>query len=45
MKHSGFVHLHQHSQYSLLDGACKVPELLKRACELRFPAIALTDHA
>jgi len=44
MKHSGFVHLHQHSQYSLLDGACKVPELLKRACELRFPAIALTDH-
>ncbi len=44
MKHSGFVHLHQHSQYSLLDGACKIPELLKRACELQFPAIALTDH-
>ncbi len=44
MKHSGFVHLHQHSQYSLLDGACKLPELIRRAVELKFPAIALTDH-
>ncbi len=44
MKHSGFVHLHQHSQYSLLDGACKLSVLIRRAGELKFPAIALTDH-
>jgi DNA polymerase-3 subunit alpha len=44
MKHSPFVHLHQHSQYSLLDGACKIGALIETACHLRFPALALTDH-
>jgi DNA polymerase-3 subunit alpha len=44
MTHSNFVHLHLHTQYSLLDGGCKVAPLIKRANELRFPAIAMTDH-
>ncbi len=44
MKHEDFVHLHCHSQYSLLDAASKVPQLIKRAVELKFPAIAITDH-
>ncbi len=44
MKHEDFVHLHCHSQYSLLDAASKVPQLIKRAVELKFPAIAMTDH-
>lgn len=39
-----FVHLHVHSEYSLLDGACKIDRLIKRAVELNMPAIALTDH-
>ncbi|MCS7185739.1 MAG: DNA polymerase III subunit alpha [Armatimonadetes bacterium] len=39
-----FVHLHVHSEYSLLDGAGRVKNLVKRACELEMPAIALTDH-
>ncbi len=39
-----FVHLHNHSEYSLLDGACKVGDLVRRAVELQMPAIALTDH-
>ncbi|MCB1059248.1 MAG: DNA polymerase III subunit alpha [Calditrichaeota bacterium] len=39
-----FVHLHNHSEFSLLDGACKVTELVKRAVEYDMPAIALTDH-
>lgn len=39
-----FVHLHVHSEYSLLDGACRVKELVKRAKELGMPAVALTDH-
>ncbi|MEK9149053.1 MAG: DNA polymerase III subunit alpha, partial [Candidatus Desantisbacteria bacterium] len=39
-----FVHLHCHSEYSLLDGAIKVDELIKRASHLGMPAIALTDH-
>jgi DNA polymerase III subunit alpha len=43
-KHSDFVHLHCHTQFSLLDAASKVPQLIKRAVELRFPAIAMTDH-
>ncbi|MBL0060946.1 MAG: DNA polymerase III subunit alpha [bacterium] len=41
---SDFVHLHNHSEYSLLDGACKVTDLVKRTVELGMPAIALTDH-
>ena len=39
-----FVHLHTHSEYSLLDGACRIPDLIKRAVELEMPALALTDH-
>ncbi|MGB9613833.1 MAG: PHP domain-containing protein, partial [Candidatus Margulisiibacteriota bacterium] len=39
-----FVHLHIHSEYSLLDGACRISDLLERAKELRLPALALTDH-
>jgi DNA polymerase-3 subunit alpha len=39
-----FVHLHVHSEYSLLDGACRIPELTARAAELKMPALALTDH-
>jgi DNA polymerase III subunit alpha len=39
-----FVHLHVHSEYSILDGACRVPALAARAAELEMPAVALTDH-
>jgi len=39
-----FVHLHVHSEYSLLDGACRIPELAVRAAELKMPALALSDH-
>src|SRR5712691_3965100 len=39
-----FVHLHVHSEYSILDGACRIPALAKRAAELEMPAVALTDH-
>jgi DNA polymerase-3 subunit alpha len=41
---NSFVHLHLHTQYSLLDGFCKVPELINRAKEMNMPAIAITDH-
>ena len=40
----GFVHLHLHTQYSLLDGACKIGEALDRAKELGQTALAITDH-
>ncbi|MBD2021567.1 DNA polymerase III subunit alpha [Leptolyngbya sp. FACHB-36] len=39
-----FVGLHIHSDYSLLDGASQLPDLVERAVELKMPAIALTDH-
>lgn len=39
-----FVHLHVHSDYSLLDGACRIDRLMDRAVELGMPALALTDH-
>ncbi|RJP80747.1 MAG: DNA polymerase III subunit alpha [Candidatus Zixiibacteriota bacterium] len=39
-----FVHLHTHSDYSLLDGAAKVKDLVKRTAELGMSALALTDH-
>src|SRR6185295_15324797 len=39
-----FVHLHVHSEYSLLDGAAQLEKLVKKAKDLHFPAIALTDH-
>jgi DNA polymerase-3 subunit alpha len=39
-----FVHLHNHSDYSLLDGAMKVGDLARRVAQLQMPAVALTDH-
>ena len=39
-----FVHLHVHSDYSLLDGACRIDRLMDRAVALGMPALALTDH-
>jgi DNA polymerase-3 subunit alpha len=39
-----FVHLHVHSEYSILDGACRIPELAARAAEFEMPAVGLTDH-
>src|SRR5947209_9228303 len=39
-----FVHLHVHSEYSILDGAYRIPDLAKRAAELEMPAVSLTDH-
>jgi DNA polymerase-3 subunit alpha len=39
-----FVHLHLHSEYSLLDGACRIEELLDRAVQLKMPALAITEH-
>ncbi len=44
MSHANFVHLHVHSEYSLLDGAIKIRDLVKKAHEYKMPAIALTDH-
>lgn len=40
----GFVHLHNHSDYSLLDGACRIPDMVRWAIENSSPALALTDH-
>ncbi len=39
-----FVHLHVHSEYSLLDGACRLPQLVEQVAQLDMPAVALTDH-
>lgn len=39
-----FVHLHVHTQYSLLDGACRIKNLVKKAKEFNMPAVAMTDH-
>ncbi len=39
-----FVHLHLHSEYSLLDGACRISEIPKRAAECGHTAVAITDH-
>jgi DNA polymerase-3 subunit alpha len=39
-----FVHLHLHSEFSLLDGACRIEELLDKAVELQMPAMAITEH-
>jgi DNA polymerase III subunit alpha len=41
---SEFVHLHLHTEFSLLDGACRIGELLDRAAELKMPALAVTEH-
>src|SRR3984893_5980481 len=39
-----FVHLHLHTEFSLLDGACRIDELLDQASTLKMPAIAVTEH-
>jgi len=45
MSHSpSFVHLHQHTEYSLLDSIIRIPDLMKKAKECGAPAVALTDH-
>jgi DNA polymerase-3 subunit alpha len=44
MSHADFVHLHLHTEYSLLDGACRLDRLMDKAHELKFPALAVTDH-
>ena len=41
---SEFVHLHLHSQYSLLDGTIKIKDLVRKIAEMKMPAVALTDH-
>src|SRR6266566_4373415 len=41
---SQFVHLHLHTDYSMLDGACDVEKLVHRVKELGMPAVAMTDH-
>ncbi len=41
---SNFVHLHVHSDYSLLDSCCKITSLIEKAKRLKMPALALTDH-
>ena len=42
--HSDFVHLHVHTQFSLLDGACRIKDLLEKAAEYRMPALGIADH-
>lgn len=44
MSTSDFVHLHLHTQYSLLDGACRIKELIQQAIDFQMPAVAITDH-
>ena len=41
---SEFVHLHNHSEYSMLDGACRISDMIQWAVENSAPAVALTDH-
>ena len=44
MPADSFVHLHLHTEYSLLDGAVRMKELMRKAAELGMPAVAITDH-
>jgi DNA polymerase-3 subunit alpha len=44
MAQADFVHLHVHSEYSILDGACRIKDLVARAAEFEMPAVSLTDH-
>ncbi|HEV2966013.1 MAG TPA: DNA polymerase III subunit alpha [Chthoniobacterales bacterium] len=44
MPRDSFVHLHLHTEYSLLDGAIRMRELMKKAAEYEMPAVAVTDH-
>src|SRR4029077_16749803 len=41
---SQFVHLHLHTDYSLLDGACEVEKLMQHVAQLGMPAVSMTDH-
>jgi len=44
MPKPGFIHLHTHTEFSLLDGASRIPDLVKQAVEMEMPAMAITDH-
>ena len=44
MARDSFVHLHLHTEYSLLDGSIRMKELMKKAAEFKMPAVAMTDH-
>ena len=44
MEIKGFVHLHNHTEYSLLDGAARIEALIRKAKEYDMPAVAITDH-
>jgi DNA polymerase III subunit alpha len=44
MPRDSFVHLHLHTEYSLLDGTIRMKELMKKAAEYKMPAVAMTDH-
>src|SRR5436305_11312561 len=44
MSRDSFVHLHLHTEYSLLDGAIRMKELMKQAVQFNMPAVAITDH-
>ena len=44
MANADFVHLHVHTQYSLLDGACLLTRLVEKAVQCKLPALAMTDH-
>ncbi len=44
MHHTDFVHLHLHTEYSLLDGACRLGKVIDKAHEFKMPALAITDH-
>ncbi len=44
MNDASFVHLHLHTDYSLLDGACEIGTVMNRIAELKMPAAAITDH-
>ena len=44
MDHIPFVHLHVHTEYSLLDGSSKIKEIVKQAKELGMNSLAITDH-
>lgn len=44
MGKNNFIHLHVHSEYSLLDGAIRINELIKKTSDYNMPAVALTDH-
>ena len=44
MSDKSFVHLHNHTEYSMLDGAARIKQLVSKAAEMGMPAIAMTDH-